>query len=277
MRMRINNLRNLIVSAWSEAEAQLRQDPIQMQDRDEEFITGLFSGYLRSEFETATRIGGVEQAFRKDLAEAFPDLDFYYEHQIWRGLIATVTFHPKHVEARTGGDFGLVVVRPEVTHEWQKLRIEDGHRRGLICQAKIFQRATKHRRKPGYGPLSSNEMKVLNSKLDYLALLLYRYEDSARETLAPFEWKIASGATIENIQSWLVHNCIPDKLDSPRALRALIDEKIGTADEKLIDEDISPKVRPSLTITISWKDGDYPGNVVHLAKHQAHVHVLQSR
>jgi len=267
--MEINNLRNLIVRAWAEAEAQLRQDlKLRFPDCDEEFITGLLSGYLRSEFETVSGNGCVEQAFLSDLATDFPEVDFYNEHQIWRGLIAAVTFHPRNVEAKTGGDFGLVVVRPEVSRELEGLRIEDGRKRGLLCQAKISQRPTKSRRKGKLGKLSDNEVKVLEAKLDYLALVLYKYQDIDRKMLAPFKWQMASGATVKDIRNWLAKDCLPNEWDSPQALAALVDERIGTGDERLIKKDIAPQVRSSLIITIKWKDGWNPGDVIHFLQQE---------
>ena len=52
-------------------------------------------------------------------------------------------------------------------------------------------------------------------------------------------------------------------------MEALINGKIGTDDRGLIDEDIAPPLRRSLTIAIRWKDGQDPGNKVRLQERLA--------
>ena len=96
---------------------------------------------------------------------------------------------------------GIVVVRPGV----QTVRLAgpdrtiDQYRRGLLCQAKMFRRNSQ------WGGLTPRQRQVLPNKLNYLALLLYRYIDqnAERRILRPFDWQLAREATIEQIQSWL--------------------------------------------------------------------------
>ena len=58
--------------------------------------------------------------------------------------------HPKRVEAKTGGDLGIAVVRPNVQMSRfdEVLTIDHDHRRGLLCQAKVFGRETNPKTQP---------------------------------------------------------------------------------------------------------------------------------
>ncbi len=85
-----------------------------------------------------------------DLQEAFPNIkDYSLLPSIAHGLVATVSFHPREVERHTAGDLGIVLVRP-VLHIGEpyrhELTIEREYSRGLLCQAKMFQRSHKWHR-----------------------------------------------------------------------------------------------------------------------------------
>jgi len=182
--------------------------------------------------------------------------------KIARDLIATVSFHDRNVEAKTGGDLGIVLVRPDVRLIWPKLDSNHDYKRGLLCQAKMFQRNSR------WGRLSQKQKQVLPDKLSYFALLLYRYDDQhgERRELAPFAWQLARDATVEQISHWLASDCFPELHDSQQILGALLRDQIGTDDKKLIENDIAPPLlRRSLVITIQWKDGRPPG-MVHISE-----------
>lgn len=142
--MRIPALGKLITKCWVTAEQSLRENVRRkFSDRDEEFITSLFHGELGVRFDKVSTNGSVEKAFLSDLKLAFPTVIDGSLSKIARGLIATVSFHDRDVEGKTGGDFGIVLVRPDLhraRYLGSTLTVEPEYRRGLLCQAKIFRR-----------------------------------------------------------------------------------------------------------------------------------------
>jgi hypothetical protein len=131
----------LIADCWINAENAVRERVKERHDdEDEEFITKLLRGELKFEFNKASDNRFVEKAFLRDLKKAFPLIRGESLSNVALGLIATVSFHPKHVEAKTGGDLGIVVIRPDVQMSRfdKHLTIDRDHRRGLLCQAKII-------------------------------------------------------------------------------------------------------------------------------------------
>lgn len=110
------NGRKLIDSCWIGAEEALRKNVREkFPDRDEEMITDLFHAELEQEFAKVSRSGAVARAFLDDLESAFPRIAVDDLHlKIARRLIATVSFHPPKVEEKTGGDLGVVLVRPNI-------------------------------------------------------------------------------------------------------------------------------------------------------------------
>ena len=251
--MRIPAVGKLITHCWVRAEEALRENVRKkFPDRDEEMITDLFHAELENEFVRVSATGAVSQAFLNDLKQAFPDLGVEeLRSKIARGLIATVSFHPRHIEENTGGDLGVVIVRPDVQkaqYGWSELTIDHDYKRGLLCQAKIFRRDSR------WGGLSSTQEQRLPKVVAYFALLLYRYLDQKgeRRELAPFGWQLAIGATAERISAWLSSDKFPSLQTSQQILMALVRDEIGTDDDELIDKFISPPLRPSLVINIRW-------------------------
>ena len=273
--MRIPHVGKLIAGCWAAAEDGVREKVRALYpDRDEEFITGLLHGELALNFDKVSRAGTVAKAFLSDLELVFPTITLDSLCRIAQGLIATVSFHPREIEGKTGGDLGIVVIRPDVQgmrFSGQYLTVDHDYRRGLLCQAKIFRRNSR------WKGLSSNQQRTLLGKLSYFGLLLYRYADQEadRRNLKPFAWQLAHEATIQQIQSWFASDCFPDPLNSRQVIQALINGKIGTDDKELIGKDIAPRLRRSLTITIRWKDGDDPGNRVRVQERPTTVHLKQ--
>lgn len=262
--MSIPALGRLLTTCWTSAEEVLRESLKEIADSDEEFITKFFHAKLRLEFEKVSASGAVARAFLSDLDRAFPKVAHTSLSKISSGLVATVILHDRPVEARTGGDLGLVVTRPdvrEVVYRNSQLDVSNGYQRGLLCQAKIFRRTSK------WGSLTPKQMQTLPNKLQYLALLLYRYTDQKgeRRELAPFSWQVAGDATVRQISQWLISDRFPSLQNSQQVIGALLRDKIGTDDKKLIETDIAPPLRPSLVIKIRWKD-DRPGGTVHVQK-----------
>ena len=103
--MRIPFLGRLIVDSWVTAEERLREKVNDVyRDRDEEIITDLFRGEFVLEFDKVSHDGSVARAFLSDLKLAFPTIIADGLSRVARGLIATVSFHPRQTEQRSGND-----------------------------------------------------------------------------------------------------------------------------------------------------------------------------
>jgi hypothetical protein len=276
--MRIPALATLIAKCWTRAEQGLRDEIKQrFPDRDEDKITELFQGQLRAECDNVSATGAVEEAFLADLHQSLPNAAEADLSKISRGLIATVLFHPTEIEKRTGGDFGIVLVRPDVRlalYSHSELTIDHEYERGLLCQAKVFGRKSK------WGTLNENQVKVLAESLSYLSLVLYRYADQKgeRRELAPFSWQLTGGVNVEDIKGWLRSGRFPKLEESGQILSALARNEIGTDDKPTISTHIAPALRPSLKISIRWRDDKGPGDSVRIqnsATAQRHEIVIQ--
>jgi len=263
----------LLMDCWAAAEQAVRRD---CDDNDEEFITALFRLELKSVVEAVSASGAVQGAFLHDLQQAFPFAAYQSLTKIAHGLIASVSFPDHSVESKTGGDLGILLVRPDlhVSYGSSQATVDRDYRRGLLSQAKMFRRDSR------WGPLTSGQKRILQTKLSYFALLLYRYSDQigARRQLAPFQWQLTSNATVEKMDCWLISDRFPGPQDSQQILGALIDGRIGTDDKGIIDRDIAPTMRRSLVIKIGWPDDDGPSSTVELQEHSRaviHQYVLQ--
>jgi hypothetical protein len=227
-------------------------------DRDEEHITDYFHAELDSVLSQASSAGAVADSFMKDLRASFPTINESDLSKISNGLVATVDFHPRYIERRTGGDIGLVFIRPNasISRNWEsELGLEYEYKRGLLVQAKIFRRNSR------WASLSQEQKRILKDKLRYVALLLYRYVDQhgPRRELGAFHWQLTSDATIERICTWLRTDEFPALQNSNQVLGALSSDRIGTDDKEVIERVIAPpNLRPSLEIRVKWKDGTPP-------------------
>lgn len=274
--MPISNVGGVIIRCWMNAEEAVCNNL--PRDSDEDQITNLFRGELEKELEKASNSGGVEAAFVRDLQEAFPDFDVYeMRTKIARGLVATVAFHPKHVEGKTGGDLGIVFVRPDVQESfgWSELTVNDDYKRGLLCQAKLLGRESN------WGTLTKAQKNNLPNKLKYSCLMLYKYLDKEKKKLHPFEWQLTSGTSMADVLQWLRSGIFPALKKSREVLNALVNGKIGTDDPEVIEREITPPMkRTSLTIRVHWKGDNPPPTGVYLHKKtQTHTqqHIVQSQ
>jgi hypothetical protein len=270
-RMRIPALANLVAECWEKAEEAL-QGVIRQKhpDRDEEMITTLLNGELNDEFSRVSESGAVEIAFLSDLCLSLPDIPRAdLSKKITRRLIATIHFHPKEIEKKTGGDFGLVIIRPNIrrANSRSRLLIDNDYQRGLLCQAKVLRRSLT------WGKLTANQQELLSEKLSYFALVLYKYADQGaeRRELAPLSWQTTRDAAIEEIQGWLKSGKFPKLEGSRQVICDLAQGAIGTDDKNIISGVIAPYVRPSLKITVGWREGDGPGPDVQLRKSTAPI------
>jgi hypothetical protein len=159
-------------------------------------------------------------------------------------LIAEVTFHGKGAEPKTGGDFGLVISRPQISN---KLIVE--HFRGLLCQAKRWvSNGSK-------GALTENQIKLFDGISKYLAFVLYSLPDNTG-ALDAFIWKSCKGFEVEAVKRWLKDGVFPDSYGSDEIIKQLGRDQIGTCDERIIREKIAPLGNPALQIRIWWPEDD---------------------
>jgi len=283
--MRIPAITNLICGCWNKAEKCVSTlVRTRYLDKGEEFITELFHGELRAIVKEVSDAGDVRQAFLRDLEAAFPYVEYSQALDIAKGIRATTVLHPKEVETKTGGDLGILLIRPNVredVYDDSVLSIDDDYQRGLLCQAKLKQRPTRSRRSV-WGSLSPNQQKVLPQHLDYLTLILYQYLDAERMFLGPFQWQLCRGASVEEIKHWLRTDEFPCLQPSAEIIHHLGNDcesdGIGTDSKRIIQEYICPKVRPHLIIHIGWSPGGGPPSEVRIKKRTKNEHlvILQS-
>ena len=260
-RMSTPNVGELITRCWANAEEALREAvKTKYHDRDEEQITDLFHAELEIELNRVSDNGLVASAFLRDLKRAFPTIaEVSLSSKVSCGLVATVSFHAREVERKTGGDLGIVLVRPDFELTGSVLR-RDECKRGLLCQAKIFRRDSR------WGRIGLKQAQALRGKLSYFSLLLYRYsdQDGERRELAPFTWQLGRGATIRRINNWLASDNFPESQNSQQILHKLASEQIGTDDPDLIARDITPPQRASLVIEVGWRNPYDPGDRIYV-------------
>lgn len=260
----IPNMATLIAECWNEAERALQQQVLKYSPGlDEEGITITFHAKLAESLFAASDRKDIEKAFIRDFELSFwnEELDLDPE-QIARGLRATVTLHKRATEKLTGGDFGLVILRPQIRHRFSTLDITE-YGRGLLTQAKL-------RGRHGWPSFTRNQAKVLPAQLGYLALLLYDYTDVARRGLKPFASQITSGISFETLKALLKEDRFPATLISADTIKQLSVAKIGTDNASIINQFVSPDSNRSLVIEIDWPPGDHPGSHVQVhSKHRA--------
>jgi len=268
--MPIPNVTKLLANCWAEAEKSLLLlFSERHHDMDEVFITDLFRGEFRRTVQLASSRGEVKHAFLHDLEHAFPLLqNSAHLEALAIGISATVFHHPPNTEAKTGGDIGIVIIRPSVTEHFQSgLEVDLGYMRGLLCQAKVTQRQTANG-KTKWGELKENQKTSFPDRLQYLSLLLYRYIDNKRQDLAPFQWQMCANYEFKDIIHWLKSDEFPDLQSSESILMSLGNGVIGTDDRHVVREFIAPPVRNSLIVKIGWPPGQEPPSNVHILQEE---------
>ena len=240
----------VVVNCWMKAETALR-DVVKEKyhDLDEECVTTLFYGELGSVLREATQKKVVAGAFLRDLRIAFPKTQFPRAlESIATNLVAEVSLHKREKEKITGGDFGLTLVRPVLSgfDEWTKAE------QGLLCQAKIKRRDGR------WGQIEGNQERVLSDRTRDLALVLYNYSDSARQSLDAFKWQLCRDMTIDEVKGCLTKGKFPSPIDSQQVIERLGNSTAGTKDQKKIREIICPEGTPHLELRIFWPDDKVP-------------------
>lgn len=276
--MPIPNLVGVMVEAWNNAEeATLQQLADKHWDSDEEFVTALFRGEFRGSVLEMADNNSVQIAFLEDLYSYLPGFRGNPDlASLAASLSATTTFHPREVEGNTGGDLGIVFLRPsvELMPGGSTLEIQEDYPRGILCQAKITSRS-RSKGSGCWGSFTKSQRKVLSERTSYLALLLYRYLDECRQRMAPFRWQACEDVPIAEIERWLKEDSFPDLWSSQAVLEGLADCTIGTDEPATIKDLIAPKVRGALVVRVGWGSDDPPPSTVELGRterlHQAQV------
>ncbi len=247
---------------WKLAEQAL-QNTIRcdLRGADEETITLLFYLQFAEQLRQRSHARLFAQAFLDDLGKNFPDLKDSPElRKIAEGLVADITLHKRATEKITGGDFGLMIIRPQVTRIDNLLKIGD-YRRGILCQAKLKGE------KGTWGSFTKRQMKLLPERMSYLSLLLYSYKDAQRHDLQDFQWHVClPNETLDLLEGHLKTDTFPALHESRTVIGAVGYGRIGTDDDKILDQFVSPKRNPTLIIRISWPDGRSfpPGSFVYV-------------
>jgi hypothetical protein len=266
---------SLVKTCWQTAEERVcREVGTKYRESNEEAITVLLFGELRSQFDNRNIHREFELSFAADLRDEYPMTDLSW---VAAGLIGRVTHHPRQLEERTGGDFGLVLARPQVERGWTtEISM---HAQGLLVQAK------KQSRGGIIGTLTKTQRLILPKRLEYTAFLLYVYA-TAGDELAPFAWICSDGRLIPEIEADLkrLNHMHPNSINSFREtmtssvfsssdiIDAVAQGLRGTSDKEIVDEYICPALTPSITIEITWRD-DAPPDPPQTVRH--HVYVKQ--
>lgn len=259
---------DLVASSWNDAELALQRHVGLHADKDEESITEHFHEKLLEVIESHNRERAFERAFATDLRNSYHGTvphDVF--EKVARGIRAKIWRHDKPAERKTGGDLGLVLVRPNVELTHDRLHVKQDYERGLLCQAKLKSRSGPNRRSR-WGSFTKNQEKVLPQHLAYLSLLLYEYSDEARKVLRPFQWQPCDSHTFEEVKAFLSAGNFPSQQNSSSIIRKLGEARIGTDDLEIIRNVICPSLRDSLRIVIGWDDGDRPQEWTRIRSHQ---------
>lgn len=265
--MRIPNTLAVLQSCWSSAESQVRSQIAEKHfGARETWITDTLRGELRFACRKATSDGRIEQAFLEDMGAEFPHLQSASElDDVASGLTLHVVFHDSATEPRTGGDFGLVLARPDFQlsdYERHRLHQVPDHRRGLLVQAKL-RAPTAHGRPAKWGRLTKRQRDLLPERAPYYALALYQYRDVETTRLEPILWQTCENNEADTVESWLKQDRFPSTVSTEALLAALESGRAGTSDPKCLREVITPPSRRYLEIRIDWPDGRRPpGDVV---------------
>jgi hypothetical protein len=263
-----------VCNAVSVAEATFRTCIKQYHpDASEEFITNLLHDHIKYELREASKKNLIRDAFLEDLKSALPNhaiSDWNLDRELhWKaeGLIADIVLHNKRQEGKTGGDFGFVVVHPQISASYDSLAllIEKGRVSGLLCQAKLKGKNQKWRL------LGKNQKAILPDYLDFTSLVLYSYFDKERTELNPVVWKLCKGKTISEIDELLKKGDFGELLKISEIITRLGKGSIGTKDQTLIDTVISPSSRQYFEIRIYWPKDNNPKETTSVNIRQQHT------
>jgi hypothetical protein len=281
-RVNLNRTVAAVADAWTSAENSLiEQVELKNFDLDEDTLTTLFSRELIRQIDQDNKLKVFERAFVADLTGHLGHgADVKVVRQFAAGVIAAISTHPRKVERRTGGDFGISIGRPQINYEMRQERLtvgENEDRRGVVCQAKVRRRSGK------WGSFTSNQKTILPAKLDHLALCLYDYADGGRKKLMPFSWQVCRGFPFEDVESWLSTDSMPVPITSGELIGRLGRGIIGVSDQTLIRREVNPDesdaeaaaLLPNMELKITWRNGRPPDPIYATVRAACHVESLQ--
>ena len=238
---------------WSMAEQRVCQlVSTKYRAHDEVFISRLFYGEIKEAFDKVNEDGSFKEVFSKDLAEVFKEQSLKGEvARLSEGIFANIVYHEPQMERQSGADFGFAVIKPDFEKIGYDRLTYKMRRQGLLCQAK--------RQKPNgeFGNLTSRQIEVIPSHLDYFAVLLYRYKEKERLNLLPFAWWSDDFIDVNEIINFLNDHDDFELFNSSEIVQSLADGFIGTDDQEIIKSVICPEDMPHVIVEITWRDG-YP-------------------
>lgn len=259
--LKIPNTLEVLKKSWLDAEKRLRDNIDENPDVNEEYITAEFTNIYCKELSTVSKNKKIENAFVQDLKKKF-SFEYYNEVQnIANGLIARLTLHERKTEGVTGGDIGIIIIRPNILEEYDGLKNKN-YKRGLLCQAKLKNNKGK------WGNFTKSQKKVLPERLSYLSLLLYSYSDKTRHSFNPFSWQLCNVAELTEIEKWLKDDKFPNLVESNYIIDNLGNGIIGTDDDDIINSFVSPPKNKTLIIEITWPDDPNKDGVKIYSKHE---------
>ncbi len=258
----LNNTISLIENTFSSAEEQVKSEiKLYFSDATEEQITNIFQSKLGALLQQISRERKVALAFQKDIEQVITDkltqgfLSYSIESyikSISQGLVAEISWHKRHIEAKTGGDFGIVIIQPQIDFWGDEMQIQRcGEQRGLLVQAKLKKFNDK-----SFGQLTKSQKKQLIERVKYLSILRYKFLDNENKILDSFFWSVFDNDSMGDIMEWLKNDSFPTTIPTKDIINQLGVGKIGTSDKNIIRQIIEPQKTPTMIIKIDWKEDD---------------------
>lgn len=241
-------------NVWDAAERHVREhDCTRLPRVGEEDVTRFLFLELKQRVEAANLQRVFEVALTQDLESCGNPVAELNAGKWARGLAGTVTFHQRSFEGRTGGDLGMALLCPRFFDTTSPVAGLVMAPQGALCQAKITQNLTGL-----LGQLSPSQKKVLEGRLSYVALLLYRRSDLNGAPILPFEWfKCDRLKSIQEVARVLREANLPS-LSSREFLTDLATGRFGTSDHEIISAWIAPdseELAWAVDMRIDWPDG----------------------
>lgn len=258
----LGELRNLLVREISEAERRVIEGAHRcLPSTKEDTITDLFIWEAEKGLKNATDSGRVAEAVRADLE------DGYHTHglsppaglrPITEGVVARLRRQQPSEEAKTGGDFELLLVEPQFQFEVpEQLDLQRGGlKQGLLVQAK--RRYCDGR----WNQLTKTQYERLPQRVDYAALLRYEYADYECQYLQAFRWHPLLGRSISDADQWLKRGDFPDSVATSAVVAGLSRGEYGTNKLEIIEREICPDAGRCVIIEVDWPDRKDPGALV---------------
>jgi hypothetical protein len=274
----LTTLGKLIEGCWNQAEAETAKAVAEKHHSpNEEEVTFLFIGELRTSVENASATGKVEREFLTDL-RSVSGLDDAVARRA-RGLIARVNFHGRqHEGKKSASDVGIIIRRPLVRRTSYPSRVElhRDHAIGLLAQAKLGHCADLTNNLYTWtSGLTDNQVRLFPERCDYYSLLLYRL--AGDKELRPFLWQLCKSHTVEEVKHWLHSDTFPQEVSSSHVIQKLFAGTIGTKNKEVIQTiiDAPPSAARFIDLHIFWPDDAAPPPFLQLQQHKQNKQIVQ--